>query len=89
MHLRDAHNVSTITPETVAKIRNIIFNGTASDAARVVDQIFEKYNCNGEPECSWRYIEEAEMILKKAHRCMRVSFGQPEPVQFRGGNIIR
>jgi predicted small metal-binding protein len=65
VHLRDAHNVSTITPETVAKIRNIIFNGTASDAARVVDQIFEKYNCNGEPECSWRYIEEAEMILKK------------------------
>jgi len=65
VHLRDAHNVPTITPDTVAKIKNIILNRNVSDAANVVDRIFEKYNCNGEPECSWRYIEEAEMILKK------------------------
>jgi len=64
LHLRDAHNVSTIAPEIVAKIKKHIINRSASDAANVVDRIFEKYNCNSEPECTWRYIEEAEMILK-------------------------
>jgi hypothetical protein len=29
----------------------------------VVDRIFEKYNCNSDPQCTWRYIAEAEMIL--------------------------
>jgi len=33
------------------------------DAAYVVDGIFEKYNCGSDPECTWRYIAEAEMIL--------------------------
>ncbi len=70
VHLRDAHGVAAISSETVAKIKNISINRVAADAARVVDRIFEKYNCNGEPECSWRYIAEAEMILnggKHAH----------------------
>jgi predicted small metal-binding protein len=63
IHLRDVHNFSTITPDTVGKIKNSFINRTASDAANVVDRIFEKYNCSGEPECTSRYIEEAEMIL--------------------------
>ena len=63
VHLRDVHDVSTITPEIVAKIKNSFINRNASDAAYVVDRIFEKYNCSSEPECTWRYIEEAEMIM--------------------------
>jgi hypothetical protein len=43
--------------------RNHFVNRTTSDAAYVVDRIFEKYNCNKDPECTWRYITEAELIL--------------------------
>jgi predicted small metal-binding protein len=71
MHLRDEHSVSAITPDIVSKVRNSIVNRTAFDAANVVDLIFEKYNCSGEPECTWRYIEEAEMILKGGTRVRR------------------
>ncbi len=63
IHLRDAHGVTSMTPETVAKMKNSFINRAASDAADVVDRIFEKYNCDREPECSWRYIAEAEMVL--------------------------
>ena len=64
IHLRDGHHVSAITPDTVATIKNKIINYAATDAAEVVDRIFEKYNCSSEPECTWRYIGEAEMILR-------------------------
>ncbi|MGC1454571.1 MAG: DUF1059 domain-containing protein [Nitrospirota bacterium] len=71
MHLRDEHGVLTITPDIVSKMRNNMVNRTAFDSANVVDLIFEKYNCSGEPECTWRYIEEAEMILKGGTRARR------------------
>jgi hypothetical protein len=29
----------------------------------VVDGIFDKYNCSSDPQCTWRYITEAEVIL--------------------------
>ncbi len=63
VHLREAHAVSSISPEAVAKIKNLFVNRATEDAANVADGIFEKYNCSGEPECTWRYIAEAEMIL--------------------------
>ena len=71
IHLRDAHGVTSMTPESVAKMKNSFINRATSDAAYVVDRIFEKYNCSGEPECTWRYIEEAEMILKGGTRVRR------------------
>jgi predicted small metal-binding protein len=63
VHLRDVHGVTSMTPETVAKMKTYFINRAASDAADVVDRIFEKYNCDREPECTWRYITEAEMVL--------------------------
>jgi predicted small metal-binding protein/activator of HSP90 ATPase len=63
VHLRDAHGVTTMMPDSVAKMKKSFINRAASDAADVVDRIFEKYNCDREPECSWRYITEAEMVL--------------------------
>ena len=66
LHLREAHGVISLSPQDVAKIKNLFINRTAPDAAAVVDSIFEKYNCNGEPECTWRYIAEAEMILNNS-----------------------
>jgi len=64
--LREVHGVTSLSPQDVAKIENLFVNRTAPDAAAVVDSIFEKYNCNGEPECTWRYIAEAEMILNNS-----------------------
>jgi predicted small metal-binding protein len=63
LHLREVHGMTTLTQENVAEIKQLFSGGATADAARVVDRIFEKYNCNAEPECSWRYIAEAEMIL--------------------------
>jgi predicted small metal-binding protein len=63
LHLREVHGMTTLSQENVAEIKQLFAGGETADAARVVDRIFEKYNCNAEPECSWRYIAEAEMIL--------------------------
>jgi predicted small metal-binding protein len=63
LHLREVHGMTMLSQENVAEIKKLLTGGATADAARVVDRIFEKYNCNAEPECSWRYIAEAEMIL--------------------------
>ncbi len=63
IHLREVHGMASISQETVAQIRRLSKSRTAPDAAYVVDRIFEKYNCNSDPQCTWRYIAEAEMIL--------------------------
>ncbi len=63
VHLREAHGVTMVLPDTIARIRNRMVNRTTVDAAKVVDRLFETYACSGEPDCTWRYIAEAETIL--------------------------
>lgn len=63
MHLRDAHGMASISQDMVARIKNLFITRATADAAYVVDRIFEKYNCSSDPQCTWRYIAEAEMIL--------------------------
>jgi predicted small metal-binding protein len=70
IHLRDVHGMIALSQDIVGKIKRAMVNRSIPDAASVVDRIFEKYNCEREPECTWRYIAEAEMILtgdKNAH----------------------
>ncbi len=70
LHLHEVHGTTSLSQEKVADIRKHFASRPTADVARVVDRIFEKYNCNGEPECSWRYTAEAEIILnggKRAH----------------------
>jgi predicted small metal-binding protein len=62
-HAREIHGMTAIPEDMLGKIRNHFVNRTAPDAAYVVDRIFEKYNCDRDPQCTWRYIAEAEMIL--------------------------
>ena len=62
-HLREAHGMNAIPEDKLGQIRQKFVNRSTRDAAYVVDRIFEKYNCNKEPECTWRFITEAEMIL--------------------------
>lgn len=62
-HAREVHGFTAIPEDMLGKIRQQFVNRATSDAAYVVDRIFEKYNCNKEPECTWRFIMEAEEIL--------------------------
>jgi predicted small metal-binding protein len=63
VHAREIHGMNAIPEDMLAKIRNHFVNRATADAAYVVDRIFEKYNCDKDPECTWRYIAEAESIL--------------------------
>ncbi len=63
LHMRDAHGMSSVSQDMVARMKNLFVNRSTPDAAYVVDRIFEKYNCSSDPQCTWRYITEAEMIL--------------------------
>jgi predicted small metal-binding protein len=63
LHLRERHGMSSISQDLVGRIKKNMINRSMSDAAYVVDRILEKYNCSSDPECTWRYIAEAEMIL--------------------------
>jgi predicted small metal-binding protein len=62
-HAREIHGMAAIPEDMLGKIRNNFVNRATSDAAYVVDRIFEKYNCDKDPDCTWRYISEAEAIL--------------------------
>ena len=63
LHLREVHGMTAISQDAVGKIKQLFVNRTSPDAASVVDRIFETYNCNSDPDCTWRYIAEAETIL--------------------------
>ncbi len=63
IHAREVHGMAALPQEMIGRIRQLIVNRSPEDAAYVVDRIFETYNCDREPECTWRYISEAEMIL--------------------------
>jgi len=63
IHLREVHGMTSISQEAVGEIKKHFTNRATPDAAYVVDRILEKYNCDSDPACSWRYIAEAERIL--------------------------
>jgi len=63
IHLREVHGMSEIPQDMLGRIKRLFVNKATKDAASVVDRILEKYNCDSDPECSWRYIAESEMIL--------------------------
>jgi len=63
VHLRDSHGMLSIPPDKLAQIKRLFTSPAISDSADMVDRIFEKYNCTSDPECTWRYIAEAETIL--------------------------
>ena len=63
LHVRDVHGMTEITPDMVGKIKNLFASPTSVDAAGSVDRIFEEYNCDRDPQCTWRYIAQAEAII--------------------------
>ncbi|HUI45972.1 MAG TPA: DUF1059 domain-containing protein [Nitrospirota bacterium] len=63
LHLREVHGLKEIPQDLIGRIKQNMVSPSVTDAAYVVDRIFEKYNCSSDPACTWRYIAEAEMIL--------------------------
>jgi predicted small metal-binding protein len=63
LHLREVHEMASIPQDLIGRIKQNMVSRSMSDAAYVVDGIFEKYNCSSDPDCTWRYIAEAEIIL--------------------------
>ncbi len=63
LHLREVHGTTEIPQDLIGRIKQNMVNPSLPDAAYAVDRIFEKYNCNSDAGCTWRYIAEAEMIL--------------------------
>lgn len=63
IHLREVHGMTELSAAESGRMKQLFINRLDSDAAYVVDRIFEKYNCESDPACTWRYIAEAETIL--------------------------
>jgi predicted small metal-binding protein len=63
VHLRDVHGVYAITPDMVGKIKNLFTVPSPKDAAAAADLVLKEYNCNMDPECTWRYIAQTEELI--------------------------
>lgn len=63
VHLREDHGTLELSPDDVGKIKNLFQSPSAVDAAGSADRIFEEYNCDRDPQCTWRYIAQAEAII--------------------------
>lgn len=66
MHLRECHEVKEVDLDLLGKIRTSFTYPTPGDAAKKADIIMDKYNCEGDPECSIRYIAAIEDLLGRA-----------------------
>ncbi len=71
MHLRECHKVQEVDLDLLGKIRTSFTYPTPSDAAKQVDVIMHKYNCEGDPECSERYKATIEDLIEGAPRLQK------------------
>ncbi|MGE5174002.1 MAG: DUF1059 domain-containing protein [Betaproteobacteria bacterium] len=63
IHLRDVHGVQEVGPDMLGKIKNLFTSPTGADAARSADLVLKEYNCDMDPECTWRYIAMTEELI--------------------------
>ncbi len=68
MHLRECHHVQEIDLDVLGKIRTSFTYPTPGDAAKKADVIMGQYNCEGDPECSTRYMAAAEDLIEAGSR---------------------
>jgi predicted small metal-binding protein len=65
LHLRDVHGVQAIDNEMVGKIKNLFTFPTKEDAAQAADIVLKEYNCDMDPQCSWRYVAMTEELISE------------------------
>lgn len=63
IHLRDVHGMRELRPDMLGKIKNLFTAPTGADAARSADLVLKEYNCDMDPECTWRYIAMTEELI--------------------------
>lgn len=63
LHLRDVHGVQAVDSDMVGRIKNLFSYPTIADAAGAIDLVMKEYNCDMEPECTWRYIAMTEELI--------------------------
>jgi predicted small metal-binding protein len=63
VHLRDVHGMNALTPDMVGKIKNLFTVPSSRDAAAAADLVLKEYNCDMDPECTWRYIAQTEELI--------------------------
>jgi predicted small metal-binding protein len=63
LHLRDAHGVQAIDSDMVARIKNLFTFPTKADAAEAADLVLKEYNCDLDPQCTWRYVAMTEELI--------------------------
>jgi predicted small metal-binding protein len=73
MHLRECHEVKEVDLDLLGKIRTSFIYPTTGDAAKKADIIMQKYNCEGDPECSERYKDAIEYFIKRKPRQQKMA----------------
>ncbi len=63
VHLRDIHGVYALTSDMMGKIKNLFTVPSPMDAAAAADLVLKEYNCDMDPECTWRYIAQTEELI--------------------------
>jgi predicted small metal-binding protein len=63
IHLRDVHNVREVSPDLLGKIKNLFMFPAAADVAGATNLVLKEYNCDMDPECTWRYIAMTEELI--------------------------
>jgi predicted small metal-binding protein len=57
------HGVDEISPDMEGNIKNHFTYPTTADAAGSADLVMKEYNCDMDPECTWRYIAMTEDLI--------------------------
>ncbi len=70
MHLREVHGIDDVSPDLEGRIKNLFSYPTTADAAASADLVMKEYNCDMDPECTWRYIVMTEKLIADGQASM-------------------
>ncbi len=64
LHLREVHGMKSLTPDLVAKIKNLSTNPDPVDMAAGEQLVMKEFRCQDlGTACSWRYVAQTEELL--------------------------
>jgi len=64
LHLREVHGMKSLTPELVAKIKNLSTNPDPVEVSGGEGLVMKEFRCQDlGTACSWRYLAQTEELL--------------------------
>lgn len=64
LHLREVHGMKSLTPDLVAKIKNLSTNPGPVDVSAGEELMMKEFRCQDlGTACTWRYIAQTEELL--------------------------